>query len=85
MVWAGISLQPRAELYMIAGSVLNSDRYINEILKHFIVPYASFVHLLYMHDNTRPHTANVMQNFLEKIGIEQFNWPTDSHDRPGLG
>ena len=40
MVWAGISLDSRTELFLISRGTINAERYINEILADYVVPCA---------------------------------------------
>nr|CAH7725021.1 unnamed protein product [Callosobruchus chinensis] len=63
MVWAGISLEARTELYIIPRGSLTSARYIDEILQDFVVPYVDFIrnNFILMHGNARLQTARITQ------------------------
>lgn len=43
MVWGGISLMARTELHIIARGTLNAERYVEDILEQYVVPFAPFV------------------------------------------
>nr|CAH7737069.1 unnamed protein product [Callosobruchus chinensis] len=75
MVWAGISLEARTDLYIIPRRSSTAVRYIDEILQDFVVPYVDFIgdNFIQMHDNARPHTARITQQFDEDIDVLQ--WP----------
>lgn len=85
MFWGGISLQAKTELvYVPPGNPggLNAHRYITEILDDHVVPYAGFIGnaFLFMHDNARPHTAEIVQNYLNEVGVRVLPWPAKSPD-----
>lgn len=82
MVWAGISMEARTELYLVPRGSLNADRYINEILEDYVVPYAPFImdNFLLMHDNARPHVARIVMEYLTQVNIPQIAWPARSAD-----
>ncbi|VVC31897.1 Ribonuclease H-like domain,Winged helix-turn-helix DNA-binding domain,Homeobox domain-like,Paired [Cinara cedri] len=89
MFWGGISIDSKTELVCVSrtggarvqGS-LTSDRYITEILEEHVVPYAGFVGdgFILMHDNARSHTALIVKNYTEEVGIPVMNWPARSPD-----
>jgi hypothetical protein len=58
MVWAGISIDGKTDLHVIAGN-LSGVRYIDEILHPIVKPYAGAVGdgFILMDDNVRPHRA----------------------------
>nr|CAH7748805.1 unnamed protein product [Callosobruchus chinensis] len=72
MVWAGISLEARTELYIIPRGSLTAVRYINEILQNFVVPYVDFIgiNFILMHDNVRTHTTRITQQYLNDVDID---------------
>nr|CAH7724202.1 unnamed protein product [Callosobruchus chinensis] len=57
MLWAGVSLEARTELYIIPRGSLTAVRYIDEILQEFVVPYVDSIRnkFIPMHDSARPH------------------------------
>lgn len=89
MVWGGISLAARTDLVIVVGRDgggnrrgLTADRYIREILEDYVVPYAGFIgeNVLFMHDNARPHTAQIVRQYLHDVGIRSMEWPARSPD-----
>lgn len=82
MVWAGISLDARTELYIVPRGSLTAARYIHEILQDFVVPYVDFIgnDFLLMHDNARPHTARITEQYLRDVNIPVLEWPALSPD-----
>lgn len=61
MVWAGISRNSRTPLVVIPPPGLTARRYINEILRPYICPIRDQTRnrFILMHNNARPHTANI--------------------------
>lgn len=82
MVWGGICLGVRTELVVIENGSLNAFRYLTEILEQHVMPFAPFVGdgFIFMHDNARPHTARVVRDYLQEVGITQMQWPARSPD-----
>ncbi|KAI4885912.1 hypothetical protein NFI96_008932 [Prochilodus magdalenae] len=82
MVWGGISLEGRTDLYRLDNGTLTAIRYQDEILGPVVRPYASAVGpgFLLVHNNARPHVARVCRQFLENEGIDAIDWPTGSPD-----
>lgn len=82
MVWGGISLEGRTGLYVLNRGSLTAVRYRDEILRPIVRPYAGAVGpgFLLMHDNARPHVAQVCRRFLNYEGIDAMDWPSCSPD-----
>lgn len=82
MVWAGISLEARTELHFVNGGRITGVRYVEEILQEYVVPFAHFVgpHFMLLHDNARPHTAQVVHQYLHEVGIRLLAIPARSPD-----
>ena len=82
MVWAGVSIGGRTDLYIIQGGTLTTVRYREEILRPFVVPYAGAMgdSFLFMDDNARPHRSRLVDSMLEEEGIERMQWPASSPD-----
>ncbi len=82
MVWGGISMEGRIDLYLLDNGTLTAIRYWDEILGPIVRPYAGAVGpgFLLVHDNARPHVARVCRQFLEDEGIDTTEWPPRSPD-----
>ena len=82
MVWAGISVDGRTDLYVIRNGALTGLRYRDEILDPIVRPFAGAVGLDFtlMDDNARPHRARVVTEYLEQEGITRMDWPARSPD-----
>ena len=79
MVWAGLSLDGRTDLYVFARGGITAARYRDEIL---VRPYAGAIGetFILMQDNARSHTARLCMAFLEDEGIAVMDWPARSPD-----
>ncbi|MHB9339450.1 IS630 family transposase [Fusobacterium pseudoperiodonticum] len=82
MVWGGISMGGRTELYVMRGQTMNAQRYLDNILRPIVLPYAGAIgpDFVLMDDNARPHRARVVYAFLEEQTIERMEWPAYSPD-----
>ena len=81
MVWGGICGDVKTRLVVIRGN-LNAQRYIDDILRPVVVPFIQQQPrgLLFQHDNARPHTARLTQNFLANANVQVLPWPACSPD-----
>jgi len=81
MVWGGISLTGITGLGIIEGH-LNSVRYGDEILQPVAIPYLQNLgpNSILQDDNTRPHRARVITDYLQNVGVERLEWPAKSPD-----
>ncbi|KAI4895705.1 hypothetical protein NFI96_019616, partial [Prochilodus magdalenae] len=82
MVWGGISLEGRTDLYRLDNGTLTTIRYQDEILGPVVRPYTGAVGpgFLLVHDNAWPHVVRVCRQFLENQGTDTIDWPTGSPD-----
>ncbi|GFX24011.1 transposable element Tcb1 transposase [Trichonephila clavipes] len=65
MVWGGIGYHSCTPLVRIAGT-LNSQRYISEVLKSFVLPYLQgLTAARFQQDNARPHVARFFNHQIE--------------------
>ena len=66
----------------LPGARLTAARYIADILEPHVMPYTIFVgeNFLFMHDNARPCTARIVQNYLNEIELPVLKWPARSPD-----
>ncbi|GFV64502.1 transposable element Tcb2 transposase [Trichonephila clavipes] len=71
MVYGGISIDGRRDLYIIRDGPLTARRYRDEILRPIVVPYAAAIgdDFILMDDNSRPHRANLVEDSLFEEGI----------------
>lgn len=78
MFWGGMSADGKTDLVCVSrtGSArgqgsLTAHRYVTEVLEEHVVPYAGFVgeRFTLMHDNARAHTALVVRDYLQEVGI----------------
>ncbi|GFU21600.1 transposable element Tcb2 transposase [Trichonephila clavipes] len=82
LVYGGISIDGRTDLYIIRDGPLNAHRYRDEILRPIVVLYATAIgdDIILMEDNCRPHRANLVEDFLFEKGIVRMEWPACSPD-----
>ncbi|GFT39476.1 transposable element Tcb1 transposase [Trichonephila clavipes] len=82
LVYGGISIDGRTDLYIIRDGRLTARRYRDEILRHIVVPYAAEIgdDFILMDDNSRPHRANLVEDSLFEEGIVRMEWPACSPD-----
>ena len=80
MVWGGITLVAKTDLHVFQRGNLTALRYISDILEEYVVPFAPFIgdDFMLMHDNARPHVANVVTEYLNEVGIRTLQWPARS-------
>ncbi|CAH2090523.1 unnamed protein product [Euphydryas editha] len=79
MFWSGMLADSKTNLVCVSrardacrqGS-LTDHRYITEILKERVVPYSLY--------NARTHTAMIMRDFLQEVGISVMQWLVRSPD-----
>ncbi|GFW29861.1 transposable element Tcb2 transposase [Trichonephila clavipes] len=66
LVYRGISIDGRTDLYIIRDGPLTARRYIEKILRPIVVPYAAAIgdDFILMDDNCMPHHANLVEDFL---------------------
>ena len=74
MVWGEISHGVQSTLIVVGGN-LTAVRYRDEILRPVVVPFVQQRHLIFQHDNARPHVARVCQDFLANHNINPLDWP----------
>ncbi|GFX66366.1 transposable element Tcb2 transposase [Trichonephila clavipes] len=77
LVYGGISIDGRTDLYIIRDGPLTARRYRNEILRPIVVSYAAAIgdDFILMDDNCRPHRANLVEDFLFEEGIVRMECP----------
>ncbi|GFU50958.1 transposable element Tcb2 transposase [Trichonephila clavipes] len=82
LVYGGIFIDGRTDLYIIRDGPLTARRYRDEILRPIVVPYAAAIgdYFILMDDNCRPHRANLVEDFLFEEKIVRMEWPACSPD-----
>ncbi|GFV28557.1 transposable element Tcb2 transposase [Trichonephila clavipes] len=77
LVYGGISIDGRTDLYIIRDGSPTARRYRDEILRSIAVPYAAAIgdDFILMDDNCRPPRANLVEDFLFEEGIVRMEWP----------
>ncbi|GFV19131.1 transposable element Tcb2 transposase [Trichonephila clavipes] len=82
LVFGGISIDGRSNLYIIRDVPPTARRYREEILRPIVVPYAAAIgdDFILMDDNSRPHRANLVEDSLFEEGIVRLEWPACSPD-----
>ena len=81
MVWGAINYNFRSRLLIIHGN-LTARRYVDEILRPELVHQLRRQRrpMIFQHDNARPHTTRLTQDFLRQEGINVLLWPSKSPD-----
>ncbi|GFX23447.1 transposable element Tcb2 transposase [Trichonephila clavipes] len=76
LVYGGISIDGRTDLYIIRDGPLTARRYRDAILRPIEVPYATAIgdDFILMDDNSRPHRANLVEDSLFEEGIVRMEW-----------
>ena len=64
MVLGGISVRSHTELLVLNGT-LTGQRYINEVLQPFVLPFVQQHKMVLQDDNARSHRARIVQQFLQ--------------------
>ncbi|GFX53799.1 transposable element Tcb1 transposase [Trichonephila clavipes] len=82
LVYGGISIDGRTDLYIIRDGPLTARRYRDEIPRPIVVPYAAAIgdDFILMDDNSRPHRANLVEDSFFEEGIVRMEWPACSPD-----
>ena len=82
MVLKGTNVNGKTDLYAFENGTLAALRYCNEILDHFVRPYAGSIgqEFILMDNNARHHRAHVTNAYLEHETIVHMDWPAWSQD-----
>ena len=80
MVWGGIMGNQKTDPIFIQSN-LSTQGYIDQVLRPVAVLFIN-AHgpATLMHDNARPHTARLTQQFLDVNGVNVLPWPALSPD-----
>ncbi|GFV29169.1 transposable element Tcb2 transposase [Trichonephila clavipes] len=82
MVWAGIMINGRTRLHVVANGTMPGQRYIDEVL----LPHVRLLRgavgdkFAFMDDNATSHRTLSVQDCLDSEGIQRLVWPARSPD-----
>ena len=81
MVWGGFTAHHRTQLVIIQGN-LDAVQYRDRIVGPVIIPFLQRhgAGLTLQQDNARPHTARVIQCFMQRHEVDVLPWPANSPD-----
>ncbi|GFV62430.1 transposable element Tcb2 transposase [Trichonephila clavipes] len=82
MVWAGIMINGRTRLHVVANGTMTGQRYIDEVLLPHIRLFRGAVgdKFVFMDDNATCHRTLTVQDCLDTQGIQRLVWPARSPD-----
>ncbi|GFU75014.1 transposable element Tcb2 transposase [Trichonephila clavipes] len=82
MVWAGIMINSRTRLHVVANGTMTGQRYIDEVLLPHVRLFRGAVgdKFVFMDDNATCHRTLVVQDCLDSEGIQRLVWPARSPD-----
>ncbi|GFV65094.1 transposable element Tc1 transposase [Trichonephila clavipes] len=82
MVWAGIMINGRTRLHVVANGTMTSQRYIDEVLLPHVRLFRGAVgdKFVFMNDNATCHRTLAVQDCLDSEGIQRLVWPARSPD-----
>ena len=82
MVWAGISVNGKTDLYVIENGTSMALLYCIEILDQFVRPYTGSAgrDFILVDDSAHPHHANITDIYLERETVMCIDWPAGSPD-----
>ncbi|GFS84626.1 transposable element Tcb2 transposase [Trichonephila clavipes] len=82
MVWAGIMINSRTRLHVVANGTMTFQRYIDEVLLPHVRLFRGAVgdKFVFMDDNATCHRTLAVQDCLDSEGIQRLVWPARSPD-----
>ncbi|GFV78603.1 transposable element Tcb2 transposase [Trichonephila clavipes] len=82
MVWAGIMINGRTRLHVVANGTMTGQRYIDEVLLPHVRLFrgADGDKFVFMDDNATCHRTLAVQDCLDSEGIQRLVWPARSPD-----
>ncbi|GFY36280.1 transposable element Tcb2 transposase [Trichonephila clavipes] len=82
MVWAGIMINGRSRLHVVANGTMTGQRYIDEVLLPHVRLFRGAVgdKFVFMDDNATCHRTLAVQDCLDSEGIQRLVWPARSPD-----
>ncbi|GFY01990.1 transposable element Tc3 transposase [Trichonephila clavipes] len=80
MVWAGIMINGRTCLHVVANGTMTGQRYIDEVLLPHVRLFRGAVgdKFVFMDDNATCHRTLAVQDCLDSEGIQRLVWPARS-------
>ncbi|GFT82759.1 transposable element Tcb2 transposase [Trichonephila clavipes] len=82
MVWAGIMINDRTRLHVVANGTMTGQRHIDEVLLPHVHLFRGAVgdKFVFMDDNATCHRTLAVQDCLDSEGIQRLVWPARSPD-----
>ncbi|GFV65678.1 transposable element Tcb2 transposase [Trichonephila clavipes] len=82
MAWAGIMINGRTRLHVVANGTMKGQRHIDELLLPHVRLFRGAVgdKFVFMDDNATCHRTLAVQDCLENEGIQRLVWPARSPD-----
>ncbi|GFX87025.1 transposable element Tc3 transposase [Trichonephila clavipes] len=82
MVWAGIMINDRTCLHVVANGTMTGQRYIDEVLLPHVRLFRGAVgdKFVFMDDNATCHRTLSVQDCLDSEGFQRLVWPARSPD-----
>ncbi|GFX39748.1 transposable element Tcb2 transposase [Trichonephila clavipes] len=82
MVWAGIMINGRTRLHVVANGTMTGQRYIDEVLLPHVRLFRGAVgdKFVFMEDNATCHQTLAVQDCLDSDGTQRLVWPARSPD-----
>ncbi|GFV72084.1 transposable element Tcb2 transposase [Trichonephila clavipes] len=82
MVWAGIMIDGRTRLHVVANRTMTGQRYIDEVLLPHVHLFRGAVgdKFVFMDGNATCHRTLAVQDCLDSEGIQRLVWPARSPD-----
>ncbi|GFW13113.1 transposable element Tcb2 transposase [Trichonephila clavipes] len=82
MVWAGIRINGRTRIHVVANGTMTGQQYIDEVLLPHVRLFRGAVgdKFVFMDDNATCHRTLAVQDCLDSEGIQRLVWPARSPD-----
>ncbi|GFU68123.1 transposable element Tc3 transposase [Trichonephila clavipes] len=82
MVWAGIMINGRTRLHVVANGTMTGQRYVDEVLLPHVRLFRGAVgdKFVFMYDNATCYRTLAVQDCLASEGIQRLVWPARSPD-----
>ncbi|GFU82188.1 transposable element Tcb2 transposase [Trichonephila clavipes] len=82
IVWAGIMINGRTRIHVVANGTMTGQRYIDKVLLPHVSLFRGAVgdKFVLMNDNATCHRTLAVQDCLDSEGIQRLVWPVRSPD-----